>query len=91
MKRSKMLKLISTLLDSGFDCDIETRADNLLCHLEQAGMQPPPVKALLIKGEKFPWGEGCTMRCSCDECDRDFLMNRWEKEPKQESIEKEKK
>jgi len=42
MKRSEMLKKIESLLDAGRDwADLATRADNLLCHLEQDGMLPP--------------------------------------------------
>lgn len=45
MKRSEMLKLIESVIDAGsHEYDKATRADNLLCHLEQAGMLPPRSK-----------------------------------------------
>lgn len=42
MKRSEVIKLISRLIDSGRDWDLETRADKLLCHLEEMGIIKPP-------------------------------------------------
>lgn len=37
-----MIKLIETLLDAGIDwANKNTRAENLLGHLEQAGIKPP--------------------------------------------------
>lgn len=46
MRRSEMLKLIESLIDCGREwADKATRAENLLCHLEQAGMLPPDQNA----------------------------------------------
>lgn len=42
MKLSEMLKLIAGLYEVGTDFDPYTRADNLLCQLEELGMCPPP-------------------------------------------------
>ena len=43
MKRTEMVKLIESLLEAGSSwADMTTRADNLLCHLEEKGMCPPP-------------------------------------------------
>jgi len=41
VKRSEVLKLIKGLFEVGTDFDLEARADNLLCNLEQLGMRPP--------------------------------------------------
>lgn len=42
MKRSEILNIIKKTIDSGNTwADIDTRAENLLCHLEEAGMKPP--------------------------------------------------
>lgn len=41
MKRSEILKLIEGLFDIAHNHDNKTNADNLLCHLEAAGMLPP--------------------------------------------------
>ena len=41
MKRSEVLKLIAGLYTVGIDFDPYTRADNLLCQLEEIGMLPP--------------------------------------------------
>ncbi len=42
MKRSEMLRRVKEVIDAGRDdYDLETRADNLLCYLEVAGMIPP--------------------------------------------------
>ena len=45
MKRSEILKLIQSVIDAcRNDYDVETRSDNLLCQLEQAGMLPPSIR-----------------------------------------------
>jgi hypothetical protein len=41
MKRSEMIKFISNLFTIGNDLDPDTRAENLLCQLEEKGMYPP--------------------------------------------------
>lgn len=41
MKRSVVLKLVHSLLECELELDLDTRADNLLCHLEDIGMLPP--------------------------------------------------
>jgi hypothetical protein len=38
MKRSEALTFIEGLFKVGIDFDDKTKADNLLCHLEQAGV-----------------------------------------------------
>jgi hypothetical protein len=54
--------------------------DEMLAYMEQKGIQPPPVPAKTVRGENYPWGGGCTMRCDCNECNPNFPMNQWEKE-----------
>lgn len=41
-------------------------------------MLPPSVKAITIRGKDFRFGAMCSMRCSCDECNPNYLMNVWE-------------
>jgi len=43
MKRSDMITKLCSIIDAGQDQTMETRADNLLCHLEVLGMKPPRV------------------------------------------------
>ncbi len=62
MKRSEMLKLIENLLQAGLDLDYETRAENLLCHLEEVGMLPPAANILLVNYYKD--GESFTRVCN---------------------------
>jgi len=93
MKRSLMLEQIEELLTPPVSIDDDEPcvtveqlrynkelADIILTRLEDMGMQPPPVKARIIRGENYKFGSGCTMRCVCDQCDPNFLMNKWEKE-----------
>ena len=42
MRRSEMVELIKKLIDAGKEwADLDTRAENLLANLEDAGMLPP--------------------------------------------------
>ncbi len=50
MKRSEVIKLIAGLYIVGSDLDPETRAENLLCQLEQLGMSPSPDSTTVTEG-----------------------------------------
>lgn len=85
MKRSEMIKSIKHYLDAIIQhqndkFNTEFAATDILTLVEKAGMLPSPVKARVIKGENFSWGVGCSMRCICEYCDRDFPINVWEEE-----------
>lgn len=84
MKRTETIEKLATILekqrqdlDNGSDYQ---DAQEVLDFLEQLGMKPPPVRAVLIRGKDYRWGSGCTMRCCCSECEPSYPMNEWEKE-----------
>lgn len=83
MKRSEAIDLIlSTTLEQLLYSNTFTKTDAelVLKKLEQAGILPPRVAAKVIRGEDFPFGSGCSMRCDCEDCNPNFGMTVWEKE-----------
>lgn len=88
MKRSEMLEIIKDSLYChlpGYKECPDFIAETVLQAIEGGnklgvGMEPPKVKSVVIKGKDYPWGGGCTMRCNCEECNMNFLINSWEKE-----------
>lgn len=43
-------------------------------------MEPPKVRVGNLVGEDHLWGGECSMICNCEDCNPNFLVNRWEKE-----------
>lgn len=75
MKRSEALEMMKLFYGDKLD------HEQVLKYMENVfQMQPPPIQAKFIRGENYPWGGGCPIRCNCDECNPNFLMNRWEQE-----------
>lgn len=88
MKRSEAIKELSELLDEHTStgsscCNLALTEENLgkvLDGLIKLGMLPPKVAARVIRGEDYPFGVGCTMRCDCEDCNPNFGMTVWEQE-----------
>lgn len=64
MKRSDMISFIEGLFSLASGHDNNTNAENLLCHLEELGMQPPLVNT------EIKYTNGSAVK----------LVSRWEKE-----------
>ena len=63
MKRSEIVKLIEGLLEAGSSwATFNTRADNLLCHLEEKGMLPP---------SRIKITEDDSINCICNEWEKE--------------------
>ncbi len=82
MKRSEAIQIIGdyifTLGENQETCELF--ANKILNALEKSGMEAPKVKVKYINPIDFPFGVMCTMKCNCEDCNPDYLINKWEKE-----------
>lgn len=74
MKKSKMISILTQYLNS------EELAKLTLTVLENHGMEPPKIPVKLIHPNLSNYGTMCTMRCNCESCNPEFLVNKWELE-----------
>jgi hypothetical protein len=87
MKRSEMLKNLANIIGTSdaytapvsHYLDEDAMAEEVLADLEAMGMQPPKIK-VEVKYPKRMWGAMCSLRCVCEDCDPNFLINEWENE-----------
>ncbi len=81
MKRSEAIRIIGNYLyELNVEPeDIDEESDLILGALEKAGLQAPKVKIKLIRPD-YKYGAMCTMRCNCEECNPEYLVNKWEQE-----------
>jgi hypothetical protein len=83
MKRNDVIKEIhSFLINYENRCMSSDMSEAILFleMLEKLGMEPPKIASKLVKDKDYPWGGGCAMRCNCEYCNKDFLVNAWENE-----------
>lgn len=84
MKRSEFIIKLRDIVNTNIiyeeqEIDLD-QIERVLDVAEQLGMKPPSVPSKVIKGSNYPFGGGCSMRCSCPECNPDYPVNEWEKE-----------
>jgi hypothetical protein len=83
MKRSEIISILEDEINSRLFKHHQLNIsdiDKIFQVLEDEGIKPPPVKAEKIRGENYRWGTMCTMRCSCEDCDPNYLIYQWESE-----------
>lgn len=82
MKRSEAIKIIGNYLyELNVESeDINEESDLILSALEKAGLQAPKIKVKFINPKDYRYGTMCTMRCNCEECNPEYLVNKWEQE-----------
>lgn len=81
MKRSEAVKQIEEIM-RGYWADhiVPEAADQVLAALEARGVAAPGLTAKQVKGDKFPFGAGCSMRCDCSDCNPNYIIHQWEDE-----------
>lgn len=82
MKRSEMLDKIHDLLIILDHTDLSnfSKSERLLLLIEGFGMLPPSMPSKTFKSVDHRFGAGCNMRCNCEDCNPNYLVNKWEKE-----------
>lgn len=82
MKRSRLIEDLAEILDTSFHgLQGKDLAEHILDYLVlYEGLEPPKIPVKKIRPENYPWGGVCTMRCNCEDCNPEYLVNKWEQE-----------